>query len=131
MGDNIYANMDWDKLRKQKITLYRLLDENCDNDITKADLDGVIGMIDTIQDHAVDVCGISEDKVFGIDDKTYINNPEHCPVCKSDQIERSSDFHDGGNEVDTSRKCTYCGAEWGEVYKLVEIKMLTKVRRGA
>ena len=59
------TKIDWSLLKKQKKTL--LIIKNCHEDITSdqtKDIDGIIHLIDAIQDYAVDSMGISEEEVF-------------------------------------------------------------------
>lgn len=50
------TRIDWELLKKQKKTLLKL---NKDEHI-----DGIIALIDSLQDYAVDVMGMSEEEVF-------------------------------------------------------------------
>lgn len=62
--DNPINNIDWELLKKQKNTLLNL--ENCDifNSIIKDDLNGLISLIDSIQDYGVDKLGLNEGDIF-------------------------------------------------------------------
>ena len=60
-------NMDWKLLREQKETLLRMIRENTDDclDFDEVEtLQGMINMIDEIQDQAVDNLDVPEKEVF-------------------------------------------------------------------
>jgi hypothetical protein len=58
--------MDWDLLRKQKCSLLKVIyDEKKGKGNDAEDLIGILHVLDTIQDYAVDVLGVDEIKVFG------------------------------------------------------------------
>ena len=61
---NPYEKMDWDLLRQQKETLLELI-SSCPTRTQAEHVDGVIGLIDNIQDDAVDNHGYNEVDVFG------------------------------------------------------------------
>ena len=61
----IYKTLNWPLLRDQKQTLLMLRDNV---HVTPADaehLDGIINLIDALQDEAVDSGSVSETEVFG------------------------------------------------------------------
>ena len=64
-------NIDWKLLRKQKRTLLKTIiemdkgDDNPDVD----DLDGILHLIDNLQDYAVDVLGLPEHEVMLLSDE--------------------------------------------------------------
>lgn len=66
-------NIDWQLLRKQKLTLLEI-SEQYDREYSDEavvikerlkDLQGIVHLIDAIQDHAVDEMGMSSTEVFG------------------------------------------------------------------
>ena len=66
---NVAQNIDWTKLREQKISLLTvigILDK--DSDLEK-DLTGILHLIDGIQDHAVNIDLIDETIVFGVEEE--------------------------------------------------------------
>ena len=60
---NIELYIDYDLLKFQKKSLLDVI-EVVDNEETKEHLTGLLGIIDEIQDHAVDVLGIDETEIF-------------------------------------------------------------------
>lgn len=59
----LIKNIDWTMLEKQKQTLFKVIENTDDIDILE-DLEGIIMLINNIQDHAVDDLGFSEEVVF-------------------------------------------------------------------
>lgn len=59
--NSFFQNIDWAKLRDDKEKLISLMILQ-----PSVDLDGIINLIDAIQDHVVDVLGIPEDRVFNL-----------------------------------------------------------------
>jgi len=57
-------NINWELLRKQKSTLFNLIQE-IDNVEQVEHLEGIIYLIDAVQDEAVDNEGTDENLVFG------------------------------------------------------------------
>ena len=57
-------NINWELLRKQKSTLFNFIQE-IDNVEQVEHLEGIIYLIDAVQDEAVDNEGTDEDIVFG------------------------------------------------------------------
>lgn len=62
-SEDLIKNIDFSLLRNQKLTLLNII-ENNDNVNQVEDLEGIIGLINEIQDHAVDDLGMNEDEVF-------------------------------------------------------------------
>jgi hypothetical protein len=60
----VKLDIDWNALRKQKSALLELVDKH-------PELEGLLGLIDAVQDQAVDDNGLNEKLVFGevYDDK--------------------------------------------------------------
>ena len=79
-------SIDWELLRKQKSTLVKFQCNNANDAV-----DGIINLIDGLQDYAVDMLGLSEMLVFGLDvvDKGEIVTKTlwQCPHCKSDNVD--------------------------------------------
>lgn len=66
MNQTFFSRIDFDLLREQKQDLLNILD-NENNGITPEQtisLEGVISLIDSIQDYAVDELGYDVEKVF-------------------------------------------------------------------
>jgi hypothetical protein len=63
-----FLAIDWPLLREQKKTLLGMIDmvEEFDTDWQSEvdNLKGVLHLLDTLQDHAVDIVGIAEEVVF-------------------------------------------------------------------
>jgi len=66
-------NIDYKLLREQKDTLVKLNDIFDRDSLNGGALDGVIALIDAIQDYAVDMKGMSEEEVFGFKSEYYIS----------------------------------------------------------
>lgn len=63
---DLFKNIDWGMLRKQKLSLLAAQEyfENKHVAEVATDLQGIINLIDGLQDTAVDVYGFEEEKVF-------------------------------------------------------------------
>lgn len=63
----LIGNIDWAELRKQKETLVKIV--NCDKYLPPVrdmrNLNGIVHLLDAIQDYATDYLEIPEEKVFG------------------------------------------------------------------
>lgn len=59
------SNINWELLKKQKVDLLYAIDATPDSIIADS-LEGILNLIDSIQDHAVDVMGLPEKTVFNI-----------------------------------------------------------------
>ena len=60
-------NIDWELLKKQKLSLLETITYLEKNSLPKDftdDLTGIVHLIDSLQDYAVDDCGLEEDQVF-------------------------------------------------------------------
>lgn len=65
----MFENMDWELLRQQKMTLLHMLEPYQNILLTDEefeDLQGILHLIDAVQDHAVDVLGLDENIVFNL-----------------------------------------------------------------
>ena len=72
------TKIDWDLLREQKVDLLRIINDIEENaqydtpedaeigvyDKWKASLEGILELIDALQDYATDELGIDEDEIF-------------------------------------------------------------------
>lgn len=65
----MFENMDWELLRQQKMTLLHMLEPYQNILLTDEefeDLQGILHLIDAVQDHAVDVLGVDKNIVFNL-----------------------------------------------------------------
>jgi len=63
---DLIKNIDFELLKKQKLTLLETI-EKAETEKEKSDLHGIICLIDSIQDLAVDKFGIDEKIVFNLE----------------------------------------------------------------
>ena len=99
--------IDWKLLKKQKVTLFAVIEFCEKNKFPEEfinDLDGILNLIDTIQDYAVDKMGESETNVFGFEEeeKHEGKNPQKlwlCTKCNSDNVETKSWTNLNTNEI--------------------------------
>ena len=61
----LYKDIDWELLKQQKKSLLKVI-EDCDNVPVLEHLEGILVLIDSIQDDVVDNFGMSEDLVFDL-----------------------------------------------------------------
>lgn len=61
---DFFKNIDWELLRRQKISLDSVSVFHSDSEIIYNNLQGILELIDALQDYAVDVLGVDENKVF-------------------------------------------------------------------
>ena len=64
----LYKDIDWALLKEQKKSLLKVI-EDCDNVPVLEHLEGILVLIDEIQDDAVDNFGVDEDLVFDLHDE--------------------------------------------------------------
>jgi hypothetical protein len=66
-----FNNIDWPLLRKQKYTLIAVIEYLRESNVHLLvdDLNGIVHLIDEIQDYAVDVTGVDETQVFDLSDE--------------------------------------------------------------
>jgi len=57
-------NMDWPKLAEQKKMLIQTINNDAVGPEHKESLEGILALIDSLQDYAVDEMGLSETTVF-------------------------------------------------------------------
>lgn len=81
MKPKFIANIDWEQLREQKQTLIGLVESNM-IPLLNDNLNGLISLIDNVQDYAVDEMDIDELLVFNFKKKTKLV----CSVCGGDNI---------------------------------------------
>lgn len=62
----VLDNIDYAKLRVQKQKLLYVADDSELSDETKEELQGIVNLIDSLQDYAVDVMGKPESEVFNL-----------------------------------------------------------------
>ena len=62
-------NIDWDLLSQQKLTLLRLLDTVLEADQQYEDLEGIINLLDALQDSAVNDGIFPENVVFNLEEE--------------------------------------------------------------
>lgn len=62
------TNINWNDLRNQKRELLRVISERNLPD-GEDDLDGIVHLIDSLQDYAVDELGYNEHEVFDLEDE--------------------------------------------------------------
>jgi predicted RNA-binding Zn-ribbon protein involved in translation (DUF1610 family) len=57
--------------------------------------------------------------------KAYIENPNHCPKCGSEEI-TAGDYDFDGRHARSEVVCDKCGAEWQDIYTLTEVEIISK-----
>lgn len=62
----MFENMDWELLRQQKHCLLHMTDDPELSQYEYDTLQGIINLIDAVQDHAVDVLGLDKNIVFNL-----------------------------------------------------------------
>ncbi len=93
MKVNFSLDVDWKLLREQERRLVEVISAKPDNL-----LQGIVHLIDAVQDHAVDVCGVSKEEVFGAAVKDCYDGG-CCPDC-GELIPDTAEFGDS---------CSNCG----------------------
>ena len=63
---NIITGIDWKLLRKQKRLLLQVINNDNVNFKEKEALEGILSLIDSLQDSAVDEYGLDENLVFDL-----------------------------------------------------------------
>ena len=53
--------------------------------------------------------------------KKYIENPNICPYCKSEDIS-GENFEAGYNQAWREIECNSCGKEWMEIFTMTDIE---------
>ena len=61
--------------------------------------------------------------------RKYMQSPDHCPCCGSDEIEGSIAIHSSSIDIDAggawqSVSCCDCGAEWHDIYTLTHVELV-------
>lgn len=62
----MFENMDWELLRQQKETLLLMTNNQFMVQSEYEAVEGIINLIDAVQDHAVDVLGLDKNIVFNL-----------------------------------------------------------------
>ena len=57
--------INWKRLRSQKLTLIKLVNSNRVTPLEREHLDGILSLLDAVQDYAVDSDGVPSQTVFG------------------------------------------------------------------
>jgi hypothetical protein len=70
-AEELINGIDWELLKKQKKTLLNVIDSKFNSEpmLKKSvieDLTGILNLVDSIQDYAVDVMGVDEKTVFDL-----------------------------------------------------------------
>lgn len=92
-----FSKIDWHDLREQKSTILGLQEYFGVDSLISKNIEGLLSLIDSIQDHAVDVLGYDEKVVFdGLNkDKTVFS----CSVCGSTDVEVKKWVNPNNNNV--------------------------------
>ena len=61
-----FEKIDWKLLHKQKKNLLKLINDKKTSIKEKEHLEGILNLLDSIQDYAVDTLGIEEKTVFNL-----------------------------------------------------------------
>ncbi len=141
--ENPIKKIDFTELRTQKTSLLATIDFLEKNKVPQLpeDLNGILALIDAIQDYAVDEIGIPEMHVFNFEQEEERENPDPdktkqlwlCPNCGSDNVEFKVWANANTNEVsdtdapmeDEDCYCNDC-KEHGELI-LSDVKLNAKV----
>jgi hypothetical protein len=65
LAPDFIQKIDWTLLRKQKKDLLKVINKDTVSPKEKESLEGIMFLIDSIQDYAVDTCELPERKVYG------------------------------------------------------------------
>lgn len=65
LAPDFVQKIDWGLLRKQKLDLLKVINNDSVSPKEKESLEGILLLIDSVQDYAVDTCELPERKVFG------------------------------------------------------------------
>ena len=66
LAPDFIQKIDWKLLRNQKHDLLKVINNDSVIPKEKESLEGILHLLDAVQDYGVDICGLSERKVFGI-----------------------------------------------------------------
>ena len=61
------TKIDWDKLKKQKATLLKLKEGMTVTIPEENDINGIVHLIDAIQDYAIDTMGMAEEDILNLE----------------------------------------------------------------
>jgi len=82
---------DWEMLRKQKLSLINTVEH--ENDLTQEvrdDLEGIIGLLDALQDYASDDLGMGDKFIFNIEPEECQGHCTRCQGCGKDFEENNN-----------------------------------------
>jgi hypothetical protein len=65
-AEELINGIDWKLLKKQKIHLLKVINKDAVTPKEKESLEGMLNLLDSLQDYAVDVMGIDEKTVFNL-----------------------------------------------------------------
>jgi rubredoxin len=125
----VLKKIDWTDLRTQKTLLLETINNDAVDPEHKEALEGILALLDSIQDYAVDEMGVPEMLVFDFEKeedreikpktKTKIKTLWLCPHCGSDNVEMKVWVNVNTNElgVDCEEDEGYCNdcEEHGEL----------------
>jgi hypothetical protein len=74
-SEELIRGIDFKALKNQKKIFLEMIEHNEDN-IDTTELEGLLNLIDAIQDHAVDVLGFNQDDVFPTEDEPVQSETE-------------------------------------------------------
>jgi hypothetical protein len=117
------TDIDWKRLREQKKILVEMtfthgkftLEEN-------VALDGIINLIDSLQDYAVDEMGISEKEVFDFDESEEKNVTVGIIGINTGLVDAHKNPIDEGDKVKTVYLCASCNSDYVHL-KAIEDEM--------
>jgi hypothetical protein len=133
--------IDWTDLRTQKTLLLETINNDAVDPEHKEGLEGILALIDAVQDYAVDEMGVSEMHVYDFEleeerDGMVVSDKTKtvflCSNCASDNVEMKAwvnpNTDDIGDTISTEDEDCYCNDCKGH-YKLLsyELKVSTKV----
>lgn len=88
--DDVYNfnQIDWAELREQKKTVLIFQEYVGPDSLLSKNLDGLLSLIDSLQDYVVDKLGVDEEMVFGLNDDKPDNVVLNvCSECGSSNVE--------------------------------------------
>jgi hypothetical protein len=65
-AEELINGIDWKLLKKQKIQLLKVINKDAVTPKEKESLEGILNLLDSVQDFAVDVLGVNEKEVFNL-----------------------------------------------------------------
>lgn len=101
-------NMDFKLLKAQKRIL-NLMQDKTEDEAEKATIEGILGLIDFIQDKAVDVYGYSEDVVFSLSESEgWISDEQARAIIMDDVVDEETKI---GYDLENEDKEVVAGIE--------------------